>query len=508
LICDGVGMGKTISTGYIIFYQSVLKKEPVLVVCPSSLVQKWKFELKNRFKLTARTIDSKYSLGLMGEEINSKTKQREGQIYIISNSHLTRKKIDAKFGLLVVDEVHSIRNKETKLHKKIKRISKKAKYRVGLSATPINNSIEDLGNIFSALNPKYPTSSWNSLIDEKWYTKNMKDLSCITTRFEKSSLKNHFTKRIVENHYFSLDPNYEMYIKEKIDQKENAKNSKLSYYEKISYYRIAASSSYAFSKTMKENSKIENSKEDKKIQKLQKIIQKNQKNRLIVFTEFKKTAQYVSYHLEKNTDSQIFTISGDTVIEEREFLINQFKRNKNSVLVLTPVGNEGLDFQICNQIVNYDLHWNPMRLEQRIGRVDRIGQEKSNIFVHNFMTKGSIDEKILSIIDKKLETISGTFVENDPIISNKNITNLLDEQSLELELKSARKVIKINKLTKKIKTDDYELSKLIKDEAGMLDNWKDLNWNPLPWTTDDFHNWTKENSKKNKKIIDLLSGLL
>ena len=65
------------------------------------------------------------------------------------------------------------------------------------------------------------------------------------------------------------------------------------------------------------------------------------------------------------------------------------------VLLSSRVGSEGLDFQFCHTVVNYDLPWNPMEVEQRIGRVDRIGQASDSIAIINFWTRGTIEERIL-----------------------------------------------------------------------------------------------------------------
>ena len=86
-------------------------------------------------------------------------------------------------------------------------------------------------------------------------------------------------------------------------------------------------------------------------------------------------------------------IHGD--VSNRQTVIDQFHYNDNiDILLSSEVGSEGLDMQFCNSMVNYDLPWNPMVVEQRIGRIDRFGQESPIVHIYNMIVKGSIQEDI------------------------------------------------------------------------------------------------------------------
>ena len=209
LVCDGVGMGKTISAAYAVFYQIAIERKPVLIVCPAALVEKWRLELENRFEIFLNVIDSQESLQTMISEIKPKVYRKESMAYVISNSQLVKKDLNCSFGLLIIDEVHSIRNKKTKLHQKVKLIAQKCKYRIGLSATPINNSLEDLIAIFHALNPNFSYTVWDSIISQIWISKKTEKIAPITTRFKKTDFSDQFTLRRIENRSFSFDPIYE-----------------------------------------------------------------------------------------------------------------------------------------------------------------------------------------------------------------------------------------------------------------------------------------------------------
>lgn len=117
--------------------------------------------------------------------------------------------------------------------------------------------------------------------------------------------------------------------------------------------------------------------------------------KLLVFAGFKHTIRYLERRLRAD-GVNVVAISGDTPIGERPATIARFKEDMEvRVMLSTRVGSEGLDFQFCSVLVNYDLPWNPMEVEQRIGRLDRIGQEAESIAIINLWTKGTIEERIL-----------------------------------------------------------------------------------------------------------------
>ena len=150
LISDGVGVGKTISAGYIVYYINNILGKSVAILCPPVLVEKWRQELKIRFDLNAFSGEEE-DFEMMNEEITSeKIKQK---IYLISYSMVKRRKLEdnANFGLIVMDEVHHSRNPETKLYSSLLDFCSKSEFRIGLSATPVQNDINDLASVMSLI---------------------------------------------------------------------------------------------------------------------------------------------------------------------------------------------------------------------------------------------------------------------------------------------------------------------------------------------------------------------
>ena len=121
-------------------------------------------------------------------------------------------------------------------------------------------------------------------------------------------------------------------------------------------------------------------------------------NKALVFSTFRHTLAYLDRHA-RSAGLRIALIHGDVPDDERAILRRRFALPKDDgdaidVLLSSEVGCEGLDFQFCDLVINYDLPWNPMRIEQRIGRVDRYGQKSETVGIVNFITPGTVDADI------------------------------------------------------------------------------------------------------------------
>ncbi len=141
--------------------------------------------------------------------------------------------------------------------------------------------------------------------------------------------------------------------------------------------------------------------EDPKLEQLRRILRDKQNmpnNKVMVFSSFRHTLKYLFGHLQ--TDGfRVGLVHGGTPDEERVELRSGFQLPRDDgealdVLLFSEVGSEGLDYQFCDCIVNYDLPWNPMRIEQRIGRIDRKGQQSESVAIYNLITPGTIDAEI------------------------------------------------------------------------------------------------------------------
>lgn len=126
--------------------------------------------------------------------------------------------------------------------------------------------------------------------------------------------------------------------------------------------------------------------------------QEMEKNKIIIFSTFRHTLAYLLKKLEKEC-YRVAVIHGDVSDDERRALRKRFILDKSDkdaidIMLFSEVGCEGLDYQFCDYMVNYDLPWNPMKVEQRIGRIDRNGQKSEVVVIVNMITEGTIDQLI------------------------------------------------------------------------------------------------------------------
>ena len=145
--------------------------------------------------------------------------------------------------------------------------------------------------------------------------------------------------------------------------------------------------------------------DDPKYDALMEIVQKKRcdahKNKIMVFSSFKHTLRYL-YRRLSECGYRVGMIHGDVPDEERRTLRGRFDPSETpasmpdalDILLFSEVGCEGLDYQFCDCMINYDLPWNPMRIEQRIGRIDRNGQTSESIAIYNMITPGTVDADI------------------------------------------------------------------------------------------------------------------
>ncbi|MDD2284388.1 MAG: helicase-related protein [Paludibacter sp.] len=145
---------------------------------------------------------------------------------------------------------------------------------------------------------------------------------------------------------------------------------------------------------------------DVKVEKLidiiDEIISEDHDQKIIIFTEFVATQQYLQ-KLLVGKGYTVTILNGGMNINERNEALQEF-RSETSIFISTDVGGEGLNLQFSNIIINYDLPWNPMKIEQRCGRVDRIGQQR-DVYVYNFIVGDTVENRVREVLEEKLSVI-------------------------------------------------------------------------------------------------------
>ena len=190
---------------------------------------------------------------------------------------------------------------------------------------------------------------------------------------------------------------------------------------------------------------------DRKLEALRKIIRDRQSllnNKVMVFSSFRHTLAYLYDHL-KSDGFRVGMVHGGTPDDERVELRDCFEKSKEEndcldLMLFSEVGCEGLDYQFCDCIVNYDLPWNPMRIEQRIGRIDRKGQQSEHVTIFNLITPGTIDADVYERCLLRIGVFESALGGSEEILGE--ITSELREIAENYDLTEEERRIKLQQL--------------------------------------------------------------
>ena len=149
-------------------------------------------------------------------------------------------------------------------------------------------------------------------------------------------------------------------------------------------------------------------------ERLREILEEETEAKVLLFTQSRDTQEYLSQRIPAPWTVNIF--HGQLKPEEKDAAVTRFRSGHGpQILLSTEAGGEGRNFQFCHILVNYDLPWNPMRIEQRIGRLDRIGQ-KHPVTIINFSVSGTIEERVLEVVSNRIQVFKETIGGLDPIL--------------------------------------------------------------------------------------------
>ena len=450
LLADEVGLGKTIEAGILLkeyFVTGMIKN--ALILTPPSLRTQWQQELK-----------SKFELDFIVNRDDSRFRDFDKHNMLISSlasaaiPKNAEKLNSIEWDLVIVDEAHRLKNASTHAHKFVKELPKKFIFL--LSATPIQNNIQELYNMIEIIRPGI-LGSWNNFSSTYTIDKNAREinparrielqnlLKQVVIRTTRNEVRNYlrFTDRIPQTYLLDAsDIEVELYDRatefvRNLWVKE--KEGKRFILPLMTLQRQICSSSAATRSAIQKKigqfpeSKLEleeilaltdQIKVDSKMKCLENIIKKNPDSKHLIFTEFTGTQDYIFDSLE---DSGIQTVkfNGSMSTSQRDAAVSNFKRDIQ-VLVSTEAGGEGQNFQFCSNVINYDLPWNPMKVEQRVGRVHRIGQEE-DVHIHNLAIVGTIEEYILKLLFDKINLFKMTIGDLDLLFEDDGFDKMPSE---------------------------------------------------------------------------------
>ncbi len=423
ILADEMGLGKSLQT--ILLLKKLLmeqKDAKFLIVCPTSLVYNWENEiLKFAPELNYQVF--------MGNRLDRRSalNRFKGNIYITSYG-LLREDLEfyqqISFRVFTIDEAQNIKNPKTGLTKAVKSITSQTK--IALTGTPIENSIIELWSIFDFIMPgflsnlmkfrtKYRINEDFDMETNRLLAHLKEQVKPFILRRKKKDVVKDLPDKIENNIYIDLtDEQKKIYaaevhtVREEMDELVRSggftRNKMLILTLLTKLRQICIAPSLVIENYEGESSKIEN---------LMKIIKEVIQNghKILLFTSFKKALELVRSRLDEESISS-YTIAGDVPGKQRQILVDAFnKDNTNVFLIMLKSGGTGLNLTSADVVIHLDLWWNPQAENQATDRTHRIGQTK-NVEVIKLICKGTIEEKILKLQEKK-KILSDKMIEND-----------------------------------------------------------------------------------------------
>lgn len=604
LVADDVGVGKTIEAGLILKEMEARSNiSSVLIICPRPLVaeRKWVLEMK-RFDENFTQLDGKDFAEAVSEtdrdgvwpERHSKTIipyslfGEDSIMGIQSNSSKRKKSIglaeldpSPHFDLVIVDEAHTIRNANTWWYKGVELFCRNADAVVFLTATPLQNSNNDLYTLLNLLRPDMiiDKDTFNTMAEPNTYINNL--LRIVRNqaegwqedgRAEISHILETSWGRNVIQHNPNFEKIYEFLDKEDVTREEKVamisqvealhsfhgiinrtrrrdiedfcirrnqtvkapfNSVQRDLYDSLMEFeesaltmlhgsrsvrfmmctimRQASSCIFGLAPFMNDivtrklnqiqedgelyesdfdmNSEFENSlfeladeivgltskltKDDPKLDKMVEIIREKQKednNRVIIFSSFRHTLTYLQKNLAM-LGVRVGRVDGSVPDEDRfamrqRFLLDRDDENAIDVLLFSEVGCEGLDYQFCDTMINYDLPWNPMRIEQRIGRIDRRGQKSDTVKIYNMIIEDTIDETIYDRCLSKIGVFESSIGDCSDILGD--ISEQIFKIMFDPELTEEERNIKIEQMANNEVMKVQELQRLEQEEKSLF----------------------------------------
>jgi SNF2 family DNA or RNA helicase len=447
ILADEVGLGKTIEAGIVLkeyMIRGLVKRALILV--PASLVLQWTRELNQKFQIPAHAQKKEYAWTTYDCLVASiDTVKREPHRRIV---------LDQEWDMVIVDEAHKLKNNRTQNWQMVNQLRKK--YLLLLTATPVQNDLKELFNLITLLKPGQLGNLDHFLdhyVEEKRTPKNPHELKRIVQevmiRNKRSEGNIPFTKRIVQSIPVELSAEerelYDAVSGFVRDEYTKRKEYQLNVLPLMILQREICSSPYAAAVTLEAIIKdpdtspqardylqtlyrmIETIPRYTKVQKVIEMIQ-DINDKVILFTEYRATQDFLLYMLKQN-GIQAVPFRGGFKRGKKDWMQELFQR-KAQVLVATEAGGEGINLQFCNQIINFDLPWNPMRLEQRIGRVHRLGQTR-DVYIYNLATRDTIEEHIVHLLQEKIRMFELVIGELDWIIGKMRMKTTFEKKLME-----------------------------------------------------------------------------
>lgn len=458
IIADEMGLGKTIQA---IGTAELLRKEgligSVLVLCPTSLKYQWRSEIKKFTNAEVFVIE--------GSHLKRKEAYNRPEPYkIISyNSAANDIKIlgSLQTDMLIMDEVQRLKNWNTQISRAARKIE--SDYSVILSGTPLENKLDELYSIVEfvdnfRLAPYYLFKDKHIITDETGKVlgyKNLNDigkkLSDILIRRRKKDVKLQMPERSDKNLFIPMTNEQKGMHQEwqnqvrllvlkwrKMHFLSDKDRKRLLLF--LSQMRMVCDSSYILDQKTRYDTKV-----DECVNIISDIISE-EGEKVVVFSQWERMTRLIAKELEKKEIGFEY-LHGGVPSEKRKNLVDNFMNEPSSrVFLSTDAGSTGLNLQSAATIINIDLPWNPAVLEQRIGRIYRLGQQ-NNIQVINLVTPYSIEEEMLGKLRFKTSMFEGVLDDGEDSV-------FITDDKFSKMMETVSGMVEENEETEKVKDAD------------------------------------------------------
>jgi len=443
LLADEVGLGKTVEACLCLkeyLLRGLVKN--VLILVPPALRQQWHDELESKFGVFATIVE--------GDEARDRPAiWREGGV-LIASLGLARLATHAdeiarsSFDLVIVDEAHRLKNRGTRSWQLVDRL--RSRFLMLLSATPVENDLVEIYNMITLLKPGLfsTEAEFKRAFVGPGGGRTVKEPERLRSILRQVMIRN--TRALAEA---KLPPRFAATLRAAPGEEERAlyadvgravraglEAKTLSRVVASEILRAAGSSPVAaasivgarLSASLGERAAAITSAAKDAL--LLDLFKRRQGEKILLFTGHLANLEHLTA-LARTAGRTPALFHGSLSPERKSAAIADFAAD-HDVLVSSESGGEGFNLQFARTIVNYDLPWNPMRIEQRIGRVHRIGQTRE-VYIFNLVTAGTLEEEVLRVLDEKINMFELVVGEIDAILGRLG-DDELEFQELVLEL--------------------------------------------------------------------------